>query len=367
MPREMPTASTIKAAPVGASGIDQAARTSPGLNEDSAAKRVKQRFLRHAADDKLPLQMTHDRIYILPTARGWVYVMTLLIMLVTSINYALSLGYALCFLLTGLFSATLMATYKNIAGIRLERVTSQTGVAGADTEFALTLGNARRRHCHALLLQNDSGQRTTAVVPSEGSVRVQLRVPTTTRGWQPLGRVTLSSEYPLGLWNAWGYMHAPSHSLIWPKPETAAPAIPAPRTSSSDAAEKVGVSISNQQNQGEFSALRDYREGDSITAIAWKQTARGQGLMAREFEESASTKVTLDWQDCSGASGTEEKISRLAAWCYECSTKGIDYSLRLPENLSIVKEAKDSALHHHSNCMKALALHGKAQTTSDNG
>jgi len=66
-----------------------------------------QRAFRARAEDYLPHKVSHQRIYIVPSKRGAAFVLTLLLMLIASINYSLSLGYALSFVLTGLFAATL--------------------------------------------------------------------------------------------------------------------------------------------------------------------------------------------------------------------------------------------------------------------
>ena len=44
--------------------------------------------------------LRHRRVYIVPTRLGWLYGATLAILLIGSINYALSLGFALTFLLS---------------------------------------------------------------------------------------------------------------------------------------------------------------------------------------------------------------------------------------------------------------------------
>ena len=45
--------------------------------------------------------LTQRNVYILPTAPGLMLALTLLLLLVTSINYQLNLGYLLTFLLAG--------------------------------------------------------------------------------------------------------------------------------------------------------------------------------------------------------------------------------------------------------------------------
>ena len=52
--------------------------------------------------DSGTIELNRKRIYILPTRRGLVFAVFLLAMLLGSINYALSLGFVLTFLLAGL-------------------------------------------------------------------------------------------------------------------------------------------------------------------------------------------------------------------------------------------------------------------------
>src|ERR1700693_4870476 len=79
--------------------------------------RWRQRLWRIDAADRGPIVLPHHRISILPTRRGLALIATLAIMLLTSMNYALSLGHALTFLVAGLVAAALLQTYRNLAGI----------------------------------------------------------------------------------------------------------------------------------------------------------------------------------------------------------------------------------------------------------
>ena len=48
-----------------------------------------------------PFVLEHRRVYILPVSHGYLFAFVLLIMLAGSINYSLSLGFVLTFLLAG--------------------------------------------------------------------------------------------------------------------------------------------------------------------------------------------------------------------------------------------------------------------------
>jgi len=313
-----------------------------------------QRVFRTHADDALPIRIEHQRIYILPTRRGWAFLATLLLMLVGAINYSLSLGYALCFLLAGLFSATLLHTYRNLAGLELRRVTADSAFAGERLPFTLTLANATRIARHGLRLCTRGGAdapplATRTDVPATGTAEARLELPTTVRGRWPLGRVTIESDWPLGLWRAWSYVHAPVHGLVFPPPEPQAPPLPAEP-------DAVAGALARQGARGDVAGLRPYRPGDVPGTIAWKSLARGQGLHVRTFDDEsgqARTRLTLA---ATSLPGVEQRLERLAAWVLDAEARGADYAFELPGTTLPADHGPAQRL----DALTALALHGTA-------
>src|SRR4051812_21877901 len=59
--------------------------------------------------------LVQRRVYIVPTRLGWFFAATLLVLLLGSINYALSLGFALTFMLGGVAVAGMVHTARNLA------------------------------------------------------------------------------------------------------------------------------------------------------------------------------------------------------------------------------------------------------------
>jgi len=62
-----------------------------------------------------PVFLSQKRVYILPTQHGWTFGAALLLMLIGSINYALSLGFILTFLLAGMGVVSILHTFRNLA------------------------------------------------------------------------------------------------------------------------------------------------------------------------------------------------------------------------------------------------------------
>ena len=59
--------------------------------------------------------LAQRRVYILPTRQGLMFGLALVLMLIGSINYNLSLGFVLTFLLAGMGIVAILHSFRNIA------------------------------------------------------------------------------------------------------------------------------------------------------------------------------------------------------------------------------------------------------------
>src|SRR5207248_7278143 len=164
--------------------------------------------------------LVHRRVYIVPTALGWLYALTLLILLVGSINYALSLGFALTFLLAGMGLAGMVHTARNLARMAVSVGRADPVFAGEAAQFRVYL-DARAAFDRPAILARHLQSRSQMVVdvPPIGLAEVVLAVPAARRGWLPLGRVMLETRFPLGVFRAWSYVEPDARRLVYPKPQ----------------------------------------------------------------------------------------------------------------------------------------------------
>ncbi|MDX8399594.1 MAG: DUF58 domain-containing protein, partial [Gallionellaceae bacterium] len=69
--------------------------------------------------DSGTVTLNQRRIFIIPTRQGIGFVVVLLLMLVGDINYSLSLGYVLTFLLGTTALMTMLHTFRNMAQLEI--------------------------------------------------------------------------------------------------------------------------------------------------------------------------------------------------------------------------------------------------------
>ncbi len=306
---------------------------------------LSQRIFRTRAEDRFPLGIEHQRIYIVPSQRGFAFLLALAICLVASINYQLNLGYALSFLLSGLFIASLLHTYRNLAGLSLEKLVAANVDCGDTAQFILQLHNSSNEDRIGIEVRYNGG-RVVTDVPAQQKTGICLPVQTHQRGYQSIGRITLSSQYPIGLWSTWSYCHAPAAVLVYPKAENNPP--PIPFTNVDDSAPNSSV-----DNEGDVASLREYQPGDPLTRVAWKQAARSGKLQVRELE-TASTAGTIELAlPDTNLSDTESQLSRLYAWVKRAHQSGSVFTLRVGHT----QFGPSKGTEHYKACINALAVH----------
>ncbi len=313
----------------------------------------RQRLWRLRPSDLDAVVLRHSRIYILPTRRGIALIATLSIMLLTSMNYALSLGYALTFLAGGMVAAALLATFRNLAGIAVAPMVAGEAFAGGEVEFTLSVVSGVRDRT-GLTATPTNGAPVQVDLPAGATRPLQLTVAARHRGRVPLGRVTLSSDYPLGLWHGWAYVHFPLTASVYPAPEASPPPLP-PGHRGSDAHR------SERAAEAELSGLRDYQRGDQPNRIAWKAVARGAGWYTKQFEGAGgSGAIDLDWAHMPPGLDVETRLSRFVAWILAAEREVRAFGMRLPGT----DLPQGQGAGHRRAALTALALYPPAGDAS---
>jgi uncharacterized protein (DUF58 family) len=314
-------------------------------------------WLRQWLHSRLPrtdaLTLSHRNVYILPTRAGLMLAITLLVLLVASINYQLNLGHLLTFLLAGSAVAGLYLCHANLRGLGVQLLPPAAVHAGeaVTLEVRLTQDRARTRHGLGLRV---SGHLPAALtwtdVPAGGSTRVQLAWVAPHRGLHALPALEVQTLFPLGTCRAWTRWQPASPLLVYPTPETQPPPVPAgtPRSGNAGAAPTPGSQ--------ELDGLRPYRRGDPLRSVVWKKAARSfaagrDDLVSREAVSTRHQQLWLDEATC-GIQGLEARLSRLTAWVLLAERQGLDYGLRVNGR----EIPPDQGPAHRACCLEALAL-----------
>jgi len=300
------------------------------------------------------ITLVQRRVFIVPSAAGFAFAALLLALFIGSINYNLSLGFGLTFLVAGCALIDMQMTSRNLAHLVLRAGRTRPVFAGEEAQFELVVANPRKHDRYALRMAFH-GRDLPPVeqvfdVPAQASTVVTLAVRAQRRGWLRAPRVRLHTRFPLGMFFCWAYWSPDAQALIYPRPEDDAPPLP-----------QAGSSGGNGQGVGgseDFAGVRAYQAGDSLKQLAWRQIARlspdvSAALVTKHFEGGAAAELCLDYDGMPPGLDREARLSRMARWVLEAESRGLPYALRLGGTRI------DAGLgpEHQESCLTALALY----------
>jgi uncharacterized protein (DUF58 family) len=298
---------------------------------------------RRQGEDTHSVALARRRIYILPTRFGAVFGVMVFAMLLGSINYGASLGFALTFLLAGLGLVVMHHCHNNLLGAHIKFLGAAPVFAGDRAEFRLAVSNESAAPRYEVELVQ-GGHRAGPIDVAPGASEIlRLGIDTERRGWTRLGRFAVETRHPGRLLRAWTWIHMDARCLVYPRP--AAPGRPLP--------DGAGEGSTGRPSNGDedFAGLRAAAPGDPPQRIAWKAYARNDQLLLKQFAAGDRAPCLLEW-DMLGELPLEARVSQLARWCIDADSEGRALGLGLPG----VQIPVGIGPKHLAACLEALAL-----------
>lgn len=308
--------------------------------------RLVQRWLDRRVPPESPRIFLHRRrLFILPTRLGYTFALTLALLLLGSLNYGTSLGFVVTFLLAGAGALGMLHTYRNLEGVTLTFAPAPAVFAGETARFPVHVDATDRPRWALTLTPPDGGNDIDFHARSDAPVAATMPVPAQRRGRLHAGRSRLATEWPLGLFQVWSWLHPQIGTVIYPRPRDHG--FPLPEAGSMGQRGRPAV------GDEDFDGLRDYRPGDPPRRIAWKALARTDELQTKTFEAAPAGERWLPW-DALGSLAMEERLEQLCHWVLELDRRGLRYGLALPDHRI---DPAAGPVHRHR-CLEALALFG---------
>jgi uncharacterized protein (DUF58 family) len=299
---------------------------------------------RRQGADPLSVTLEKRRIYILPSRFGIAFGLMILAMLLASLNYASSLGFALTFLLTGLGLVIMRHCHNNLRGTRIRFASARPVFAGERAEFQFSVSNDAPSQRFEIMLSAQGLDTEAGDLGAGESQRFRLNVDADRRGVKRLERFLVTTRYPGNLFRAWAWVHMDLSCIVYPRP--APRGRPLPFDSGGE-----GLHGGLEPGDTDFIGLAAATPSDPPRRIAWKAYARNDELMVKQFATGAQQARMLSWDDLPELD-TERRLSQLARWCLDAAERDYAVGLVLPG-----KAVPPGHGHRHvAECLRLLAL-----------
>lgn len=288
----------------------------------------------------------NQRIYILPTGFGLAFAVMILVLFFLAAGYGNNLVFLVVFFLISICVTIVYWTNRNVDKTRIEAVQGVSGFAGEGCTVQVRIKNKSARvpaeslRCLYTLEKSKSLAVDNIVIPPGKTAVLGFQVVYSRRGRQFLPRITLESQFPVGLLRAWKVFQDTAKIVVYP--------------------ERNGTSQFPQEEQGReqlqiAGVFRDHRlfqSADPVSRIDWRASARRQELLVKNFEEPQQSALHFTWEQTEHLSDFEARISQLALWVDRAEKSHQVYSLQLGSEFM---EAGRGPLHWQR-CLEALAL-----------
>ncbi len=291
------------------------------------------------------VKLDRSRVYILPTRSGLIFSLLLLILLIGSINYDKSLGFALTFLLAGIGNVTLYYSWRNLAGLTLKKSACQNIFCGQTARFNILIDNRDSRPRYDIQISQNGHITDVTDIPAQTETMMQLTIESRQRGRLNAGKFRLFSEHPAGLFVAWTWLDLSMQCLVYPKPSTDT------RFHISASSEGTGVNSTQAQGIDEFHHLKKFNPGENWRHICWKTAARNDQLYSKQFSGGKPHQHWINWFDID-ATTIEQRLSVMTQLILDANRQQCRYGMILPDT----RIEPDTGRVHFQSCLSHLAL-----------
>lgn len=242
------------------------------------------RWLSRRIPDDRQFRMDMSNIFIFPSKFGTWFLLLSVTLFILGSNYRNNLMLLLCFFLLSLFLVTLMSSFANFARLKVQLGRITPVFAGEQIQIPLWLSNNSDSADSNELPEGKlhfrfwQGPIQISVDPAQHSNPAMLVMDPKPRGVHTIPRVTIEAYYPLGLYRCWTHLRFSAKAMVYPKP------IPCEINTLIQGNEgDEGNSSRTQAGMEDFDSLKSYIQGEPLHRIAWKQVAKGQGMVSKQF------------------------------------------------------------------------------------
>lgn len=294
-----------------------------------------------------------NKIYILPTGHGVVFLLGIFVMILSAATYGNNLIYILAFTLFSICMGAMVQTHNNLRGIDLHLIHFEESFAEKWTHVDVRLSHrlkVLRQSIEVRLIKSDhfeSKWGSIDLLSPRSSASVEVPVLAQRRGIFDLPDFVVETKYPMGLFRAWKHINVGEKVYVYPSLK-GSPYLPR-RSGYSEEGEKLQATPIISQEM-DFKEHRPHREGESHRHIDWKLVARRGEYLVKTFEGERDQAFRFDYSHIP-KSTNEDRLSQLAVWVYEAFKTDAGFELILPKK----KIELGSGVTHYKLSLRELA------------
>lgn len=243
-------------------------------------------------------------------------------------NY--NIVYLMMFFLVGVAGAASLYGVYNLYYIKATLLSQDRFFANATSSYTLSIINPKESSVYDInvILTDTKQLKHIPSIQANDTATISLHSLFTQRGEAKLPLLELNSLFPLPHEVKYKHIIMSETILVYAEPK--------------------GISLfdfysidnSNNGEISEFEGIKDFVQGENISAIHWASLAKSDSLKSKNFlyEEN---KKTLHFDFATLDGNIEEKLSQLTLWVLECERNQFDFTLKID---AVTLDSKESSI-----------------------
>jgi uncharacterized protein (DUF58 family) len=229
-----------------------------------------------------------------PTRWGVLYGFITILLLLSSMNYSISLGYSLSFLMIGLIIIALLHAWRNMSNLEIDTSLLSPSVFMGETIFVnVNIINKKSFPRYTINIAYPAYPAIIEDIASINNTLFSIPINTTKRGWLHLPKLQVFSEFPTGLFRVSASLYSHRAVLVYARPQP--PQLETSQTTDLELAANLNTLLNASTGDDEFNGHRTYQDSDSMQHIDWKASSRHGTLLTKQFITNRAQSVWLDW------------------------------------------------------------------------
>jgi uncharacterized protein (DUF58 family) len=300
-------------------------------------------------------QLSNRNIFIMPTRFGYFYLFFVVLLFLLATNYQNNVIMLLSYLMASLFITVMMHSFYNLSGITLSSDKKIAGYAKQSIKLPIIVSAPSQRLNLNLCFDEQQTYHLSKTVKGEQTVYVACHYEQ--RGLYHPGRLKLWSEYSLGLFIAWTRIDFDHQCVVYPEANTFKHSENAFTRSSKDNPLLENLTFENKPGTDDFFELKGHIIGEPFSRIAWKQFARGQGLLTKHYHQQQGAEIWLKLTEMP-KHGLEKQLAYLCFLIKEYNHSGQIFGLDLGQHQDRINPSQGE--QHSKQCLMALAIYPRS-------
>lgn len=290
------------------------------------------------------------QLYILPTRIGWYFSLILLALFAIAVKYDNQAAFMMLFVLVSVGIIGMHYTHNNVIGLEINSDSAKPIFVGEKAHFPIQIINSNDKLRQAVWVIC-AGYHQVFDLGAYGKKKLLIDLPTVDRGYLNCPEVTLSSQFPLGIFFCWSKRFQTSQRcIVYPQPLDL---VAYPDSGENTSTVQSNVSIKN--SNADYSGMKAYQPGDRPRDIHWPSLAKTQKLVTIQHEDQSSSSVNLSWFSLPAHLNVEDRLSQLCFWVINAEKNAARYQLEMPNHTI----QYDHGSSHFHECLTVLALWGQ--------